>query len=79
MLCCFLGACFVFEDAAVAEDDALAVFVEFDDLELEGLTGLGLCSVFFDEVLGRCKAFYAVLEGYDSAFVKYFGDCAFVD
>ena len=48
-LSCFLSLClfctsFIFEDAAVREDDALRVLVEFDNLEVQLLVNLSLSS-----------------------------------
>ena len=73
------GLGFVFVDAAVAEDDAAVVLVEFDYLEFEGFAGLGLSAVFFDEVAGSCESFNAFGEGYDSTFFHEFGDGALVN
>ena len=75
---CF-SASFVFEDAAVGEDDAFGFFVELDNLEGKFFVNGGGGAVFFNEVFGSGEAFYAVGESNDSAFVEEFDDGAFVN
>ena len=77
-LACF-GALYVFEDTAVRKDNALALLVEFDYLELELLVQLSLASVFLNQVLGSSKAFYAVLQLDNGTLVQQLGDGSFVD
>ena len=78
-LCLLFVAGFVFEDAAVREDDALAVFVEFNHLEVELLVNLGGSAVFFNEVFGSCEALNTVGKSDNSTLVEHFDDCAFVN
>ena len=80
-LACFvlLSLSFVFEDAAVREEDALVVLVEFDYLEGEFLVELSMAAIFLNEMFGSCKTFYAILELYNGTLIKHFDDCTFVD
>ena len=65
-------------DAAVGQDDALAVFVEFDNLEVKSFVYFDLAAIFFHKVLGGSKAFNAFCKGHYSAFVHELGDGALV-
>ena len=61
------------------KDDALAVLIEFDHLEVEFFVNLSLRTVFLNEVLGSSEAFYAVGESNDCALIEHFDDSAFVN
>ena len=60
----------------MAQDDALAVFVELDNLEVELFVDLGLRAVFLDEVFGGSETFHAVGELNHSALVEELDDGA---
>ncbi len=60
------------------EDDALAVLVELDNLEVEFLVHLGCGAIFLGEVLGSSEAFHTVGESYNGALVEHFHDGAFM-
>ena len=81
--CLLLGTSFgtlnIFEGAAVAEDDALAVLVELNHLEGEGFALNSVAAVFLHEVLGSGKAFNALLELNYGTLLKHFDDGTFVD
>ena len=62
----------------MAEDDALAVLVEFDHLEVELFIKTGLSAIFLNEVLGSSESFNAVGQSDNSAFFYHFDDSAFV-
>ena len=51
-----LGLLLILEDAAVAQDDALSILVELDNLELEFLVLLCRSTVFLNKVLRSSKA-----------------------
>ncbi len=59
LACCGFLAAFrlvgIFCDAAVAEDDAFAVFVELDYLEVKFLVEFSLCAILFYEMLGGVR------------------------
>ena len=55
-----LTALLILKDAAVRQNDVLAVLVEVDNLEHQGLALLGGGTVFLGQVLGSCKALNAV-------------------
>ena len=78
-LCAGFGTLGILEGAAVGEDDALAVLVELDNLELELFAGLSVAAVLLNEVLGRGEAFYTIGKLYDSALVEELDDGAFVN
>ena len=63
----------------MAEDDALAVLVELDYLELELLVQLSLRTVLLNEVLGSSEAFYAILQLDNGTLVQEFDDSTLVD
>ena len=69
----------ILRDAAVAEDDALVVFVKLDHLEVELLIKLSLSAIFLHEVLGSCEALYAVGERDNCALIHNLCDCTLVD
>ncbi len=74
-----LGFDSVGEDTRVAYDNLSVLFVELDDLELEGLVHAGLCLVFLLKVASRSESFDAVRQGYGSALLVERGDGAFVN
>ena len=63
----------------MAQDDALSILVELDNLELQFLVLLGWSSVFLNKVLGSCETFNAVRQADNSALVEELGDSALVD
>ena len=73
---CLVG---VFGDAGVGKDDALAVFVELDDLEVQLLVELGLGSIFLDKVFGSCESLYTVVKSDNSALVHYLDNGSLMD
>ena len=69
----------ILEGAAVAENNALAVLVELDDLEGQNLTLLGLAAVLLLQVLGSSEAFNVLVELDDSTLLEQFGNLTLVD
>lgn len=74
LVCClsFLTL-YIFECAAVRQDNALAVLVELDYLERKFLTQSGLCAIFLDKMLRSGKALYAFFQRNDGTLLQKFG------
>ena len=66
-------------DAAMAQDNALALLVELDNLELQLLVELSLATVFLNKVLRSSKAFYTIFELDNCALVEHLNDSSLVD
>jgi len=67
------------EGAGVGDDDAFAVLVELDDLEVESLTLTGFALVFLVEVAHRGESLDVVGEHDGGALVVHVDDLALVD
>ena len=79
LACTSFSLSFVFEGAAVRDDDAARILVEFDDLEGERFALDSLRTIGLDQVLRRSECFDTFGERDDSALLYEFADRTFVD
>ena len=72
LACTSFSLSFVFEGAAVRDDDAARILVEFDDLEGERFALDSLRTIGLDQVLRRSECFDTFGERDDSALLYEF-------